>query len=228
MALCCIPFSMITYLLYWRTQNGHNDQCVVSTVLNWGEGTSPSICWQYLSRYPGYHYVIFWCFFLSASFISDSHSAHWPPGPLRSVSVDLLSSLMALSMSWCLRLFFHSSGLCISPCWTSWCSSQSSSPAWQCLSSGWQHDYPVHLPLHLVLCHLKTCWGYTLFHPPKVNENVKHFQSSFLIVFHIYQLCPDIQKGQNHNENCGKRKKERSPINALIWRKNIYILSSHL
>lgn len=107
MALCCILFSMITYLLYWRTQNGHNDQCVVSTVLNWEEGTSPSICWQYLSRYPGYHYVIFWCFFLSASFISDSHSAHWPPGPLRSVSVDLLSSLMALSMSWCLRLFFH-------------------------------------------------------------------------------------------------------------------------
>lgn len=107
MALCCIPFSMITYLLYWRTQNGHNDQCVVSTVLNWGEGTSPSICWQYLSRYPGYHYVIFWCFFLSASFISDSHSAHWPPGPLRYVSVDLLSSLMALNMSWCLRLFFH-------------------------------------------------------------------------------------------------------------------------
>lgn len=116
---------------------------------------------------------------------------------------------------------------CISPCWTSWCSSQSHSPAWQCLSSGWHHDYLVHLLLHLVLCHLKTCWGYTLFHPPKVNENVKHFQSSSLIAFHIYQLCSDIQKGQNHNENCGKRKKERSPINALIWRKKICILSSH-
>lgn len=226
MALCCILFSMIMYLLYWRTQNGHNDQCVVSTVLKWEEGTSPSICWQYLSRYPGYH-----CYFLV--FFSFSKFHFW----------FTFSSLTTRTTQICFcRFTFQLDGSqhvlvpevvlpqvqdCISPCWTSWCSSQSHSPAWQCLSSGWHHDYLVHLTLHLVLCHLKTCWGYTLFHPPKVNENVKHFQSSSLIVFHIYQLCPDIQKGQNHNENCGKRKKERSPINALIWRKKICILSSH-
>lgn len=117
---------------------------------------------------------------------------------------------------------------CISPCWTSWCSSQSHSPAWQCLSSGWHHDYLVHLLLHLVLCHLKTCWGYTLFHPPKVNENVKHFQSSSLIVFHIYQLFQIYRKAKIIMKIVEKGKKREVLSMHLFGEKKKNIIFSPL
>jgi len=57
----------------------------------------------------------------------------------------------------------HSSpgaGLCTSPCWISWGSCQPASPACQG-PPVWQHDLLMCQPLHPVLCHLQSWWGYT-------------------------------------------------------------------
>lgn len=66
----------------------------------------------------------------------------------RNLYAKLLSSWAAPSIYWCKRCSSSHS----SSCWTSWCSCQPISAAWQG-SSGWQHNSLVYQPLLRVLCH---------------------------------------------------------------------------